>query len=1380
MINVPIFNVSNCSSSVSDCTAEAKYSRTNKPNFTWTLSRYTDFSPPMEVTTQYPDKYFILRAISFNAAQIIGNNLPVQYKRLNRKTGIEQILDYPTGSITGYFDKNGIKSALPIRLKLHNVYLKFQNKWGEPKEFWRKYDISGGRYYIETETNNFSEPIESNTPFYSSDSSVISFNNNFDKLVFTFSKDSNNNNLDVYIAGDTYATIELGNHSTWWDELNLGGSVAQYFNQYTKAGITLGKINYDSNDIETNGIVWHLKGKANPYTEIDVTKKPNLNIGARTDLTSGLDVGGKKDRQNPGEFDYEENISPDVNGVKKDYLYYITYDGIEGNQIIKAPTITGGNNKLHLGSFSNAKDFKDGKIKFQIRVKNSNNDFNINDYNYNSSDKTYEYKYKDYKINFITSSVDGSINEYDLPVNFNGFEEKIKRYQNSQIDLLKNESIINYITNSVLKDKREELYNKYDIILPPDQEDDFSQIEQLAYCISNDDLNALGYSISTNITKLTDDLVILNAKDFKDYADDQTKLYLYVPSANYYTESAKGQAVYQYLYIPNKQKPEGEIEQEFRLIKDCKITLTDFFKYKDEDNEKDPNTTNFHSLGKPYGEQGDDYVEYDQTDFSLYHLTHQAIIPNTVKCLFQSGASNVVYDTPDLGTGTGVKQGSLGDIGDIFYDSGTIRFKKPYTGWISYNYRLADGVAIPYTFRFYNKAVQTNYARWGDKKVAPNDGIYNMDYNVGIMICAAPANRVNFSYDFLDLDNNIVANYIVPDLVLLNYDSNNPLKCNFMIGNLKYESTQNTDGWCRCFKYKWQITRKDGDGNSFNIIIKEGFVYTKSDDDSTFEGRLDKVDKMIEGLPENVVMDLYIEPGFYFGEEKDNISATDIYTRFSVKIPKQFIKLNYNDYLLPKLIFPRPTKYANSVDMMLPTIERYGYAFPEVIAENWDKLGFRFGINLDREYEFNNQGEVINIPSKGYTIYIDDPINEPFFSRKSINKKPNLLFDLGLFITRHDNYQKDNLIVRPIIETMKDQPYYNEEIIQPRYNIDYDNEKSVNMNMRTNTLIRWEKPAVEKGDYLRYFDYDNFSFFINKYKNLSKISDNNFDNFIGERFILSFKNNQKDCYFTCIVKDDVVYWDGITYPYIDKDGKTINASYIQSNKQDNLIPFSVNELPDYPNVKLYNKKILSPEYNYPGDDGIWKIPLQDSSEIKKLGEKYFEQYKQGDHIKISYWSTIASTLTNNYAKNMKKWLETSSGIKVDNSNPILDPNIYWGSAEFLHRQGEYIISKPKRESITYHTHDHWYGYKHNYLHQFTHDELRRTIKYITHNNLKQNYWEILNRMQKYDDKTGMIDPREFFATHDYLHRYKHKQLNSKPVTHKQISNGEARDLEKRN
>lgn len=1342
---------------------EAKYTDDNRPDWTWTLNRYTEIgAPPGDIIT-YPDMQFSVSAISMNMSRIVGNNKPVQFNKINNKTHLEEVINYEANAINEQYDPNNILRA---RITLHNAYINFEDKY-DNKTLYKKVDINSNYVEIKSKTDRFSNPEEIKSDFYSSAYSFVDLpdqneENINQEVVFNLragiddlEHNKINKDIKIYLTKETYATLVLDMRpGAWFDELNIGSK-----DLYTKSGITIGKEGYKN-------LTWHIQAEGDlPTEEKDKTTKENLSISARTDkiLSTNNDKDSVKVRD--GSYKYEEtDISDDMylyndsdkTGYEEGKYYY--HGVIKDDRFVKKHIVEGTRieQPITLKHISGPDDYDCEKISPKNNTIPSNGQIVVR-YYVKTSGHDYSTEISKYELQFTTKDNDNKqyIYGYDeegsnhIYVTFTGFEEKIKRYQNNQNNSVKLESLKNYLENSISDEELNNLYNKYEIL--------DKNLDSLVNYLSEADLKNIGFSLnSETITETKEDVCIFNALDFK----YRNNTYLYVKSHKYSTPSAKSRAVFQYLYNPYRQKPEidsdstkSEInKQNFDLIADTRINLAQFFEPGNSNN----NSEKFHSLGDPYGEYSGRYNLTGEKN-KLINLRHQSILPETVECYYTDDEGNIIetiYDKPDLGTGTGVKQGLLEGIGDIFYDSGHIRFTSNFEGKISYRYRLADGIAVPYTFRFYNSNVQKYYAKLPNKNKAPNDGVYNMDYNVGIMICAAPANRVNFSYDFLDVKNNILMNSIVPDLILMKQD-------NLMIGNLKYVNSQNTDGWCRCFKYKWQITRKDINGNDVNIIIKEGFVESEEDDYGSYTGRLDKVDNIIKQLPSNVAMDLYIEPGFYFGNSLDD--ASKIYTRFSVKIPKQFIKIDDED-LLPKLIFPRPT---SGVDMMLPTIERYGYEFLDVIADNWDKLNCRFGICLDAVFEDDGFGDGFQYkPNSGYDVYIDEKVNEPFFSRKSISKKPHLMFDLGLFVTRHDNYQKEGLTVRPFIQTMYNQDYYTKRIIKFKLNDEQDT------NILTDTLTRWEKPAVERGDYLRYYDYKNFSYFINKYRNLYPVISDNLNrrpSYVEERFVLKAEASNEVNFYSCIL-----------------DEIKINDKRIMCKAKNGNIDYSKNLIDvtqDYDTVgfvkenrftyRLYSDKLSPSHFIYYGDnEGIWKVPPEEKTEA--IGNKYLDEDNcmRGKHITVGYWNSVVNRL-NKYVKRMRDWLKDSTYNFSDNDpNPILNHNIYWGSAEFLHRQGEHIISQPKRESITYHTYGHWYGYEHSYLSKFTHDQLRRTIKYITHNNLKQNYWEILNRMQKYDDETGMIDPVEFFATHDYLRRYKHEELER--FEHKQISSGDAR------
>lgn len=334
-----------------------------------------------------------------------------------------------------------------------------------------------------------------------------------------------------------------------------------------------------------------------------------------------------------------------------------------------------------------------------------------------------------------------------------------------------------------------------------------------------------------------------------------------------------------------------------------------------------------------------------------------------------------------------------------------------------------DNSTVPILFRFFNSSVQTKLS---------SRGTYKKEFDLYLKISCAPNMPDQFSYNWLDRDNNIIENSNLPEIVLINQED-------IMVSNLVYTNNNVDGGYCRAFR----ITIRD-------YYTKQDYVSYVLDSNNNQQGTwADKVLKLGDNhynqLPEKVVMEMVIKPFFYFNDSK-----SVEYSDFSVTIPQRFIKITDAD-LLPKLVFPVLSKTKPYTPMMLPDVERFGYEFEDVIIKHWDMLKSKFGIRI-----------------KDYDLYLEE---YEYWSNYRVEK--HMILNIGGFVDKKQPMFYDPALqIRPFVITLID---------TPREKRIYSSENSV---LCTTLDSMWYRPKVVKGEYLKYFDAERFMQFINKYKPL--------------------------------------------------------------------------------------------------------------------------------------------------------------------------------------------------------------------------------------------------------------------------------------------------------
>lgn len=350
-----------------------------------------------------------------------------------------------------------------------------------------------------------------------------------------------------------------------------------------------------------------------------------------------------------------------------------------------------------------------------------------------------------------------------------------------------------------------------------------------------------------------------------------------------------------------------------------------------------------------------------------------------------------------------------------------------------------DGISIPYLFRFINTDVyKTDYLY----TVANTYNAYKQDLNLDLTIYCAPTNAENrFSYNYLDRNNNPVPEDTLPDVVLLNQED-------IIVSNLYYENLDPEDGYCRAFYCYFRDEKTKRVTNSF-------ILYSSDDTDGVFNGKILKLnDSVYKDIPKNQILELVIEPSFYFDD-----NDTEMYSKTEYVIPKKFLKIDDSEFI-PKLIFPALNKTSPYTTMMLTNVERFGYEFPLLLQNNWSRFNCRFGIKLN-----------------DYKLYLDEIM---YFSGSDVTYR--LLFNIGLFIAKQQMFI-DNVDVRPFVDTLVGLPQQLTIIYGYNQGASFkDSENIEHSNICTTKETMWLSPIAKRGEYLEYFDNIRFENYINKYK----------------------------------------------------------------------------------------------------------------------------------------------------------------------------------------------------------------------------------------------------------------------------------------------------------
>lgn len=335
---------------------------------------------------------------------------------------------------------------------------------------------------------------------------------------------------------------------------------------------------------------------------------------------------------------------------------------------------------------------------------------------------------------------------------------------------------------------------------------------------------------------------------------------------------------------------------------------------------------------------------------------------------------------------------------------------------------------IPYLFRFYNSDV-----RGKNVNVINGHKSYVNNLNVNLQIRCAPNDSSQFSYEFWDRYNNVVAEDNLPEIFLIDQEE-------IMVANMRYENSTAEGGYCRAFRITFRDYNTKATYVTYNLRSEQDFAGTWS------PKIMEHKDSHYNQLPYGVIMELVIEPYFYFDD-----SFNTAYTDCMIVIPQLFLKQEDWD-VIPKLFFPVLSDSAPWTPMMLPSTERYGYYFETIISDNWKKFKTKFGINIG-----------------GYDLFLEE---EEYWSNRDVVR--HMILNMGKFVSDNSMYD-EALFVRPFIITMYDTPQAWRDY--------YDTINSDHTDTSKDSM--WLRPIAKSGEYLRYYDFDRFMKFINKYKPLN-------------------------------------------------------------------------------------------------------------------------------------------------------------------------------------------------------------------------------------------------------------------------------------------------------
>lgn len=329
-----------------------------------------------------------------------------------------------------------------------------------------------------------------------------------------------------------------------------------------------------------------------------------------------------------------------------------------------------------------------------------------------------------------------------------------------------------------------------------------------------------------------------------------------------------------------------------------------------------------------------------------------------------------------------------------------------------------DGQNIPYLFRFFNSAVQD--------KTVDTDNAYKKDLTVNLTVNFVPSNIRELSFNYRDRNNNIIPWQDVPNVIIMEQED-------ISIADIKYT---NKTGYCRAFKVTFRNAETKESIYEYNLMSEDESV-------GKYSGKIIKTtDNNYQKLPFDTQMEVIITPYFYF-----NDTPNTAYSSISYVLPQIFIKITTED-LLPELKFPYLNKTAPWSKILLPDVERFGYEFKDKLEDSW----------------FYSLGNVkFGVEANGVRCYHED---HRYWASVFMVKRQ--LFDIGTFVI-DKGLLSSSLKIKPFIEVMSDtdqvKRFYGEEAV-----------------LDTTWTNIWRRPVAKSGEFLIYYDAQNFMDFINKYR----------------------------------------------------------------------------------------------------------------------------------------------------------------------------------------------------------------------------------------------------------------------------------------------------------
>lgn len=263
----------------------------------------------------------------------------------------------------------------------------------------------------------------------------------------------------------------------------------------------------------------------------------------------------------------------------------------------------------------------------------------------------------------------------------------------------------------------------------------------------------------------------------------------------------------------------------------------------------------------------------------------------------------------------------------------------------------------------------------------------------------------------------------------------------------------------------------------------------------------------------------------------------------------------------------------------------------------------------------------------------------------------------------------------------------------------------------------WTHMMLQESERFGYEFFDIIADFWNYYKSKFGINIGGYDLFLDETYY---------------------YSSGHVVRHIICDMGSFVANHQMFDSALEIKPFIITMI-DTPQ----EKRIYSPPNNSvlcTTQETMWKVPIATKGDYLKYFDaerfmQFINKYKplidyqdwivptemRGYIIDTDFWLQKENQINTNYVDNMYDWM-MSPGSGATNEKPC------WIHTKFPHIKGQYFVV-----DATYATHDylHEMGYTHNYLHQFTHDQIKQQA---TINNLKQNYYELLTCVSYYVEK----------------------------------------------